>query len=264
VKDRLFSGADVEEALAVAAASLGLPLSELRYVVLEAGGSGGRGLKPTPARIAVMLHEPRPNEPRPNEPRPNEPRPAARSAAEPQEAAPARAAQPSDVPSGIRALVGALAATGELALGCELEETEEALLVHLQGEGSAFFYGEDGKGEPLRALEHLLQRTYGEPLRPRVLRLRCAGFRERRDQALSEEARRLAAEVRADGQTRTLEPMNAYERRIVHLALQDASDVRTHSVGEGAQRRVQIEPAAAAEAGEPPRGGAGGSGGAEP
>lgn len=254
MKDRLFSGADVEEALAVAAASLGLPLSELRYVVLEAGGSGGRGLKPTPARIAVMLHEPRPNEPRP----------AIRSAAEPREAAPARAAQPLDVPSGIRALVGALAATGDLALGCELEETEEALLVHLQGEGSTFFHGEDGKGEPLRALEHLLQRTYGEPLRPRVLRLRCAGFRERRDQALSEEARRLAAEVRADGQPRTLEPMNAYERRIVHLALQDASDVRTHSVGEGAQRRVQIEPSAAAEAGEPPRDGAGGSGGGEP
>jgi spoIIIJ-associated protein len=254
VKDRLFSGADVGEALAVAAASLGLPLSALRYVVLEAGGSGGRGLKPTPARIAVLLHEPRPSESWTG----------ARSAAEPQQAAPARAAQPADVPAGIRALVGALAAAGELALGCELEETEEALLVHLQGEGSAFFHGEDGKGEPLRALEHLLQRAYGEPLRPRVLRLRCAGFRERRDQALGDEARRLAAEVRADGQPRTLEPMNAYERRIVHLALQEAGDVRTHSVGEGAQRRVQIEPAPAAESGEPPAGGAGDRGGAEP
>ena len=81
---------------------------------------------------------------------------------------------------------------------------------------------------------------YGEPLRPRVLRVRCEGFRERRDLAIGEEARALAAEVRRSGEPRTLEPMNAYERRIVHVALQDEADVRTFSVGEGAERRVTI------------------------
>jgi len=249
VKDRLFSGADVEEALAAAAASLGLPRAELRYVVLEAGAAGGRGLKPTPARIAVLLQEPRPGT-----------APARRERPQP---APERAPESTDatdVHAGIQALVGAVADAGDLALDCELEDTEEALLVHLQGEGSAFFHGEDGKGEPLRALEHLLQRTHGERLRPRVLRLRCAGFRERRDQALAEEARRLAAEVRADGQPRTLAPMNAYERRIVHLALQDEADLTTHSVGEGLERRVRIAPAGVA--GEPP--GAGGGDGDRP
>ena len=60
MKDRLFSGPDVDEALAVAAASLGLPRAELRYVVLDPGTAGGRGLKPTPARIAVLLREPSP------------------------------------------------------------------------------------------------------------------------------------------------------------------------------------------------------------
>jgi crotonobetainyl-CoA:carnitine CoA-transferase CaiB-like acyl-CoA transferase len=53
VKDRVFSGPDVEEALAVAAASLGLPRSGLRYVVLDPGSAGGRGLMPTPARVAI-------------------------------------------------------------------------------------------------------------------------------------------------------------------------------------------------------------------
>jgi predicted RNA-binding protein Jag len=57
VRDRVFSGPDVEEALAVAAASLGLPRAELRYVVLDAGAPGGRGLQPTPARIAVLVQE---------------------------------------------------------------------------------------------------------------------------------------------------------------------------------------------------------------
>ena len=48
MRDRVFSGPDVEEALAIAAASLGLPRAELRYVVLDPGTAGGRGLKPTP------------------------------------------------------------------------------------------------------------------------------------------------------------------------------------------------------------------------
>ena len=65
----------------------------------------------------------------------------------------------------------------------------------------------DGRGEVLRATEHLLQRLYGAALQPRALRLTCEGFRERRDEALAEEARRLAEAVRADGQPRTMEPL---------------------------------------------------------
>src|SRR5262249_58847359 len=55
MKDRVFSGVDVGDAVAIAAANLGLPKAELRYVVLEQGSPGGRGLGPTPARIAVLL-----------------------------------------------------------------------------------------------------------------------------------------------------------------------------------------------------------------
>ncbi len=240
MRDRLFSGPDVEGALAAAASSLGLPQAELRYVVLDAGGPGGRGLQARPAQIAVLLQEPGP------------------AAVEREHPEPSPAPRPewTDVRLGVERLIGAVARAGDLALACELEDTEEALLVHLQGNDSAFFFGPDGKGEPLRALEHLLQRTFGEPLRPRVLRLRCPGFRERRDQALAEEALRLAAEVRADGRPRTLEPMNAYERRIVHLALQQEPDLTTHSVGEGLERRVRIAPREGGGATDVPPGGA--------
>jgi spoIIIJ-associated protein len=235
VKDRLFSGTDVEDALSSAAASLGLPRAELRYVVLEAGGGGGRGLSATPARIAVLIHDPRQAGPQ----RPGRTDEPAESRGD------AGVTHPPDVPdvhAGVRAVVRALAEAGGLALECETDDGESALLVQLLGEGCPFLFGEDGKGEPLRALEHLLQRMYGEALRPRVLRVRCEGFRERRDQALGEEARALAAEVRAAGEARTLEPMNAYERRIVHVALQDEPGIRTYSVGEGPERRVTIAP----------------------
>ena len=95
----------------------------------------------------------------------------------------------------------------------------------------------------LRATEHLLQRSFGVALQPRSLRLACEGFRERRDEALAAEARRVAAEVRADGQPRTMEPQNAYERRVVHVALQDEPGIVTYSVGQGAGRRVTVAPA---------------------
>ena len=67
----------------------------------------------------------------------------------------------------------------------------------------------------------------------------------RRDEALTAEAHRLAGAVRAEGQPRTMEPMNAYERRLVHVALQAAPGVTTYSVGQGSDRRVRVAPAGA-------------------
>jgi len=224
VKDRVFSGPDVEEAIAVAAASIGLPRAELRYVVLEPGTAGGRGLKPTPARIAVLLPEPGRQV----------------AAAGDQEPAPATAP---DVRAGLRETIRAVAEAGGLDVGAEVEESEEAVVVRLHGADEAFFLGEDGRGEVLRATEHLLLRLYGAALQPRALRLTCEGFRARRDEALAVEAHLLAEAVRAEGQPRTMEPMNAYERRLVHVALQAEPGVTTYSVGQGSDRRVTVAPA---------------------
>src|SRR2546428_10300501 len=68
------------------------------------------------------------------------------------------------------------------------------------------------------------------------------GYRHRREEQLREIARRVAGRVRATNQAVTLEPMLAYERRIVHLALQDDRDVRTESVGIDPNRRVVVLP----------------------
>jgi spoIIIJ-associated protein len=239
VKDRLFSGPDVDEALAVAAASLGVSRADLRYVVLDPGCAGGRGLKATPARIAVLLRD-----------SPHAP------AAEREGRDRAAATSPPDPRAGIRATIRAVAEAGGLDVDPEIEETEEAVVVRLRGPDQAFFLGTEGKGEVLRATEHLLQRLYGAALQPRFLRLTCEGFRERRDQALAEEARRLAEAVRSDGQPREMEPLNAYERRVVHVALQEEPGVVTFSVGEGSSRRVTVAPAGAAGPGtEGPDGG---------
>jgi spoIIIJ-associated protein len=235
VKDRLFTGQDVEEALASAAASLGLPLRELRYVVLDTGSTGGRGLSATPARIAVMIQDPAAAG-----------RGGAAAGAEPDRPARREAGPPPaperDPREGILAIVRAVAETGGLEVEARIDDSGDGLIVRLEGKDAAFFHGEDARGDELYALEHLLQRSFGEALRPRTIRLRCEGFREARDVALTAEARRLADEVRESGQALMMEPLNAYERRIVHLALQEMTDVRTYSVGEGMDRRVTIAP----------------------
>jgi spoIIIJ-associated protein len=230
VKDRVFSGPDVEEAIAMAAASLGLPRAELRYVVLDAGTSGGRGLKPTPARIAVFLQEAAP--------------PAGHGRG-PERAPEGPPPPDADPLTRLRATIRAVAEAGDLDVEAEVEESEEAVVVRLRGADQAFFLGPEGRGDVLRATEHLLQRLHGEALRPRALRLTCEGFRERRDETLAAEARRLAEAVRADGQPRIMEPLNAYERRVVHVALQGEAGVTTYSVGQGADRRVTVAPAGA-------------------
>src|SRR5438093_1048257 len=98
------------------------------------------------------------------------------------------------------------------------------------------------------------------------------GYRRRREEQLREIARRVAARVRTSGQAVTLEPMLAYERRIVHLAVQDTPGVKTESVGVDPNRRVVIRSTAPGarrpaqvRAGPPGgfrgRGGPGGAGG---
>ncbi|HKC91831.1 MAG TPA: R3H domain-containing nucleic acid-binding protein, partial [Candidatus Limnocylindria bacterium] len=98
------------------------------------------------------------------------------------------------------------------------------------------------------------------------------GYRRRREEQLREIARRVASRVKASGQAVTLEPMLAYERRIVHLSVQDTPGVKTESVGVDPNRRVVISstaPGARGPAEFRPRspspfrgpGGPGGSGG---
>jgi spoIIIJ-associated protein len=228
VKDRAFSGKDVGEALAAAGATLGLPVGSLRYVVLDPGSPGRVGAKPTPAQIAVLLQEPVPARPEPE--------------AE-------GAGDDGDAIADLRAIVRILAETAGIDVTAEVEEEREALVVHLTGPDRAFFFGADGRGEVLRAFEHLVQRMFAPEVAPLPVRVECEGFRDRRDAALAAEAQSVAEEVRRDGQPRTLPSLNAYERRIVHMALSGAPGIVTYSVGEGADRRVTVAPAPPGEPG---------------
>ena len=235
MKDRVFSGVDIDDALAIAAANLGLPKAELRYVVLDAGSAGGRGLKPTPARIAVLLEEARPEGGR-------GPRPPGRPAAAATAAAPSR---PPRRPR--RARSGRVAEAGGLDVAAELEDADEALLVRLRGQGprvlpGARRQGRGAAGDRAPAAAALRRRSSSRGAR--------AAHRRGLPRAAGRGARapRRGAwprEVRADGRARTMPRLNAYERRVVHVALPEEPGITTSSAGEGAERRLTVAPAPA-------------------
>ncbi|HEY8496748.1 MAG TPA: RNA-binding cell elongation regulator Jag/EloR [Limnochordales bacterium] len=99
------------------------------------------------------------------------------------------------------------------------------------------------RGQTLDALQFLVNQVAnrGEGRRVRII-LDAEGYRARRAEALSALARRMAARARRLRRKVALEPMNAVERRIVHLALADDPDVETYSEGEEPHRRVIIVP----------------------
>lgn len=224
MKDRVFEGRDVARALEAASLGLGLPVSGLRYMVLEEGSQATPAAAAAPARLVVFLDATE---------RAAQTRPPASSA----KVAGPVASSPRE---RLRRVVSAVADAAGEPLDATFDEGDETLTVRLRGPGEQLLL--ERGGEALRALEHLLQRAVSRD-EPRRIRLTSERFRGQRDAYLQELARGLAEAVRADGVSRETDALNSYDRRIVHLAVQDEPGVRSFSVGEGGSRRVTLAPA---------------------
>ena len=101
------------------------------------------------------------------------------------------------------------------------------------------------RGETLDAMQYLtslaVNRNRKEEGYTRVT-LDTEGYREKREETLARLARKIAGQVKASGRPRELEPMNPYERRVLHASLQNNPYVVTHSEGDEPNRRVVISP----------------------
>jgi spoIIIJ-associated protein len=100
------------------------------------------------------------------------------------------------------------------------------------------------RGEHLSQLQYLVNTLVNRKLGnwTRVI-IDIEGYRTRREESLVGLAERVARQVARSGRSIVLEPMPPNERRIIHLTLREHPDVSTHSSGEGAQRRITVEPA---------------------
>ena len=121
----------------------------------------------------------------------------------------------------------------------ELQQTEEQLRMQMAGEGMSLLIGR--RGETLDALQYLtslnINRGREEYLR---VSIDTENYRAKREEALRKLAVRMAGRAKKSGRRVALEPMNPYERRILHSALQNDPEVTTHSEGEEPYRRVII------------------------
>lgn len=111
--------------------------------------------------------------------------------------------------------------------------------VEMQGKNAGFLIGY--RGETLYALQTLITSIANKGVESRViLRLDIENYKEKREKTLENLALRTAQTVMRTGRTITLEPMQAYERKIIHSALQDNKKICTDSTGVEPRRRVVI------------------------
>ena len=123
----------------------------------------------------------------------------------------------------------------------EGEETTVSISFNIKGDDLGILIGR--RGQTLSCLQYITRLIVGHQMEAWVpIIIDVEGYKQRRYQALQAFARQMAEQVKTRETPFTLEPMSAYERRIIHLALADHSDVITESIGQGEARRVVILP----------------------
>ncbi len=112
--------------------------------------------------------------------------------------------------------------------------------VDLTGEGLGFLIGR--RGETLDAIQHLANYAVNRSIDGHVrINVDAEAYREKREDSLRRYARKKAQQVLKNRRRTTLEPMNAYERHVIHASLQEMDNITTHSTGTEPNRRVVIE-----------------------
>ena len=122
----------------------------------------------------------------------------------------------------------------------EINIEKNEINVKIDGGNSGTLIGY--RGETLNALQHILSLIANKHTSAKVrVLLNVDGYKEKREKTLEELALKVSKTVIRTNKSITLEPMNAYERKIIHSKLQDMTDIRTHSIGEEPHRRIVIE-----------------------
>ena len=274
------TGKTVDEARANACALLGVQADDLNvsYEVLEMPQKTGfLGLKLTPAKVRVSVEEPDAPAAAPAAETPAEvsapaeaapagtpaeeavPAPAEEAPAEEKAGETAPAAEPAEAPAAEEAevevpinieennkvkaaveyLQEVIAKMGVENVTFSAVQKGEATIIRLDGEHLGALIGR--RGETMESLSYLASlvanRLEGDYIK---LGLDVAGYRDKRESDLTALAQRIGAKVRKTGRSFAMEPMNPYERRIIHSAISKMEGVRSESKGEGRDRRVVI------------------------
>ena len=203
-KEIITTGKTVEEALAAAAAELGADVANLQYTVLEEPKRGLFGLGAAPAKISASY-----------------------------------TMTGADI--ALDFIKTVIADMGLQASATMTDGDNDDKLINIDGEGSGVLIGHHG--ETLDSLQYLAnlaanKKVEGEKREHVKITLDAEGYRAKREETLRALARRMADKVLRYKKSVMLEPMNPYERRIIHSDVQNIEGVATNSIGSENNRKV--------------------------
>ena len=244
------TGKNEEEAVAAALRKLGMDRDDVSVEVLERAKSGFLGIGGTPAKVKVTYEVP-------DEP---ETAPVSETAPVMEAAAPAVEETPAaEEKQEAAAPAAETAGTPDEEVKQRIETFLTGLMHHMfvnaqvkvrmdqQGIYEVELVGEDlgaligRRGETLDAIQQLTNYSVNRGRSKRVrIHVDAENYRAKREEALIRLANKVAGKVVKYRRNVTLEPMNAYERHVIHTALQDVPDVTTYSVGTEPNRRTVV------------------------
>ena len=261
------TGKTEDEAIRKALEQLHMDRDDVSVEILERAKSGFLGIGSSPARVRVTYGreepeapaapvqpekkpEPRPQprpQPKPEQPKTRKPEPpkAPVKAPEPPKAAQAPAAAPEQSVLDDNArritefLTGLLEHMDSVAQVKVYEVEKGRYKVILEGDKLGQLIGR--RGETLDAIQQLTNYAVNTGSDKRIrIQMDAENYRAKREQSLESLAGKVAAKVAKYRRSVTLEPMNAYERHVIHAALQDVKGVTTYSIGTEPNRRVVV------------------------
>ena len=236
------SGRTMEEAIAAALAELGKSEEEISVEVLERAKSGFLGIGAQPAVIRVSYEVP-------DEPVEEKKAAPAPKKAEEKKAAPApkkpepKKAAPVDENAefaAVRAFVSGLMERMGVEAEIEISRRDNGgINVNLSGSGMGAIIGR--RGETLDAIQHLTNYVVNRDSDKHMhISVDAENYRAKREESLTKLAEKMAEKAIKYKRSMALEPMNSYERHVIHTALQNYEGVTTSSTGVEPNRRVVV------------------------
>ena len=280
-KTIITTGKTIDAAVEAALEQLALTRDDITYQVLAMPKAGFLGLGATPAKVEVTYEVPDPApkvalssasrskpkakkvEAAPAAPvapaKPAEPKkeaPKAEPKAPKAESKPAREEKAPKAPKAPKTyapaeagsveekietfLKGLLEHMGSTAVPHAWKEDSNTYKVDLVGDDLGYLIGR--RGDTLDAIQHLCNYSVKRDVEGHVrINVDAEAYREKREDSLRRYARKKAQQVLKNRRRTTLEPMNAYERHVIHATLQEMDNITTHSTGTEPNRRVVIE-----------------------
>ena len=222
-----------DEAIAAALAELGIDRDDVSVEIVERAKSGFLGIGASPAVIRVSYEAE-------DEPAAPAAAPKAEATAAPAKAAAAAVVDENEDYAEIRRFLTGLLERMGVTANIEISPRENGgVNVNLSGSGMGAIIGR--RGETLDAIQHLTNYAVnrGQNKRARI-NVDAENYRTKREESLQRLAVKVAGKVVRYRRNITLEPMNAYERHVIHAALQDHPDVTTFSTGTEPNRRIVV------------------------